>query len=230
MVSPPSLSGPSHSRLPPLPLLPQEFDQVAINSIWREHIKKENAILKLNDQFRLNPKQLTANMITGKPNVDPARIGNKLEADPEMIAELDDILKNTKKVPTEKYEEPMTTSQQIGWFSKPLVIAPPSINPFIHSSIHPLFRPPPPSLPHPFPAPHKIPHLSPSPPRSNLIIRHHALIMRRLTPSPLTDSLLLLFRCPTGASLGSRAARSPSTPTTTPWPWAEIPLLARIRS
>eukprot|EP00284_Hemiselmis_tepida_P005549 CAMPEP_0174924874 /NCGR_PEP_ID=MMETSP1355-20121228/7540_1 /TAXON_ID=464990 /ORGANISM="Hemiselmis tepida, Strain CCMP443" /LENGTH=144 /DNA_ID=CAMNT_0016170729 /DNA_START=56 /DNA_END=490 /DNA_ORIENTATION=+ len=98
-----------------------EFDQVAINSIWREHIKKERAILKLNDQFRLNPKQLTANMITGKPNVDPARIGHKTEADPEMIAELDNILKDTKKVPTEKYAEPMTTSQQIGWYSKPLM-------------------------------------------------------------------------------------------------------------
>mmetsp|Transcript_41932 Transcript_41932/g.102827 ORF Transcript_41932/g.102827 Transcript_41932/m.102827 type:complete len:147 (+) Transcript_41932:105-545(+) len=98
-----------------------EFDQVAINSIWREHIKKERSILKLNDQFRLNPKQLTANMITGKPNVDPARIGAKIEADPEMIAELDNILKETKKVPTEKYEEPMTTSQEIGWYSKPLM-------------------------------------------------------------------------------------------------------------
>jgi len=98
-----------------------EFNQIAINSIWREHIKKERAILKLNEDFRLNPKQLTANMITGKPNVDPAREGAKLEADPEMVAELDGILKNTKKVPTEKYEEPMTTSQQIGWFSQPLM-------------------------------------------------------------------------------------------------------------
>mmetsp|Transcript_25003 Transcript_25003/g.48602 ORF Transcript_25003/g.48602 Transcript_25003/m.48602 type:complete len:145 (+) Transcript_25003:66-500(+) len=98
-----------------------EFDQVAINSIWREHIKKERAILTLNDKFRLNPKQLTANMITGKPNVDPARMGHRTEADPEMIAELDDILKTTKKVPTEKYDEPMTTSQQIGWYSVPLM-------------------------------------------------------------------------------------------------------------
>lgn len=43
------------------------------------------SILKLNENFRLNPKQLTANMITGKPNVDPARLGAKVQADPEMI-------------------------------------------------------------------------------------------------------------------------------------------------
>eukprot|EP00961_Rhodomonas_salina_P158547 2133917-Rhodomonas_salina.2 len=64
---------------------PQKFDQVAINSIWREHIKKERAILKLNDKFRLNPKALTANMITEKPNVAPERLGYTVQAEPEMV-------------------------------------------------------------------------------------------------------------------------------------------------
>ncbi|KAJ1484250.1 hypothetical protein T484DRAFT_1797575 [Baffinella frigidus] len=32
-------------------------------------------------------------------------------------AELDNILKETKKVPTEKYDAPATTSQEIGWHS-----------------------------------------------------------------------------------------------------------------
>jgi hypothetical protein len=34
-------------------------DVVAMNSIWREHVKKERTILKLNEDFRLNPLSLT---------------------------------------------------------------------------------------------------------------------------------------------------------------------------
>mmetsp|Transcript_59628 Transcript_59628/g.141800 ORF Transcript_59628/g.141800 Transcript_59628/m.141800 type:complete len:146 (+) Transcript_59628:49-486(+) len=96
-------------------------NQVAQNSIWREHIKKERQLLTLNENFRLNPHQLAANMITGKPNVDPRRAGINMEVEPEMIAELDNILKETKKVPTEKYDAPATTSQEIGWHSVPLM-------------------------------------------------------------------------------------------------------------
>ncbi len=69
----------------------QKFDQVALNSIWREHIKKERAILKLNDEFRLNPKALTANMITEKPNVPPERLGYAVTAEPEMIGQFNHV-------------------------------------------------------------------------------------------------------------------------------------------
>ena len=90
---------------------------------------------------RLNPHSLVQNMITGKPNVDPARMGYKVSADPDIVgertpfaprlpsaehsgraaAELDTVLKETKKVPKDKYPEPVTSSQQIGWYSTPLV-------------------------------------------------------------------------------------------------------------
>ncbi len=36
----------------------RQYDQVAINSIWREHVKKERATLTLNENFRLNPHAL----------------------------------------------------------------------------------------------------------------------------------------------------------------------------
>jgi hypothetical protein len=36
----------------------RQYDQVAVNSIWREHCKKELSILKLNENFRLNPHKL----------------------------------------------------------------------------------------------------------------------------------------------------------------------------
>ncbi len=38
--------------------------------------------------FRLNPQSLVQNMITGKPNVDPARMGYKVSADPEIVGKL----------------------------------------------------------------------------------------------------------------------------------------------
>ena len=36
----------------------KKFDQVAINSIWREHCMKERSLLTLNENFRLNPHAL----------------------------------------------------------------------------------------------------------------------------------------------------------------------------
>ena len=36
----------------------RQYDKVAVNSIWREHCKKELSILKLNEDFRLNPHKL----------------------------------------------------------------------------------------------------------------------------------------------------------------------------
>uniref|UniRef100_A0A7S0MTP8 Protein FAM183A n=1 Tax=Cryptomonas curvata TaxID=233186 RepID=A0A7S0MTP8_9CRYP len=98
-----------------------KLDQVSVNSIWTQHVKKELSLLKLNEDFRLNPQSLVQNMITGKPNVDPARMGYKVSADPEIVAELDTVLKETKRFPKEKYPEPITSSHEIGWYSRPLM-------------------------------------------------------------------------------------------------------------
>jgi hypothetical protein len=32
-------------------------DQVAMNQIWREHVKKEQSMLTLNDRFHLSPSK-----------------------------------------------------------------------------------------------------------------------------------------------------------------------------
>ncbi len=105
-------------------------------------------ILMQNNGSRLNPQSLVQNMITGKPNVDPARMGYKVSADPEIVgmliktsflwsywadlffphryaaaAELDTVIKETKRLPKEKYPEPITSSHEIGWYSRPLVSA-----------------------------------------------------------------------------------------------------------
>merc|ERR1712127_350552 len=82
---------------------------------------KERSLLTLNENFRLNPHALAANMITGKPNVDPARTGEQIETSAEIVAELDGILEETKKVPTAKYSEPIASSHEYGWYSVPLI-------------------------------------------------------------------------------------------------------------
>ena len=38
------------------------YDPIALNSIWREHIKKERGVLKLNEKFRLNPHALAVSL------------------------------------------------------------------------------------------------------------------------------------------------------------------------
>ena len=38
------------------------YDPIALNSIWREHIKKERGVLKLNEEFRLNPHALAVSL------------------------------------------------------------------------------------------------------------------------------------------------------------------------
>jgi len=54
----------------------RQYDQVAINSIWREHVKKERATLTLNENFRLNPHALAvcrACARTHRPGLPGAR-------------------------------------------------------------------------------------------------------------------------------------------------------------
>ena len=46
----------------------RKSDQVAQNSIWREHVKKERQMLTLNENFRLNPKSLTVSS-PGPPSI-----------------------------------------------------------------------------------------------------------------------------------------------------------------
>ena len=95
----------------------------AQGAVPQEGLDKSDGLrgAQLNEEFRLNPHQLAANIITDKPNIDPKVYGLHVDADPETVAELGNILKETKKAPTEKYDAPLTTSQEIGWHSVPLM-------------------------------------------------------------------------------------------------------------
>mmetsp|Transcript_743 Transcript_743/g.1146 ORF Transcript_743/g.1146 Transcript_743/m.1146 type:complete len:177 (+) Transcript_743:51-581(+) len=133
----------------------QEFSEVAINSIWREQIKRERKSATMNKEFHANPTSVT--VVTGKPNQRKKRFLDKdkaqldsiqknhsklLEDDKElldnpeiqeMLAEEKELeasrkrnqefcstLKNSLKKPTERYNKPLTTNHEIGWYSQPL--------------------------------------------------------------------------------------------------------------
>ena len=48
--------------------------------------------------------------------LEPVEVGN----DPDVKAVVAGLL-DAQKLPTEKYEEPITSAQEVGWYSKPLV-------------------------------------------------------------------------------------------------------------
>eukprot|EP00741_Cyanophora_paradoxa_P004526 tig00000808_g4395.t1 len=99
----------------------QKVDVVSQNFIWREHIKKEMKLTKLNPHFRVNPHSM--HTVTDKP-----AIVQRENPVPHTPTEIDAIMMRTiersMKVPKEKYSVPQTTAQTVGWDHVPLV--PPS--------------------------------------------------------------------------------------------------------
>lgn len=84
----------------------KQMDQVTINSIFREHVKKEKQHAVLNENFDFNPKNLFA--VTEKPTKD-------LKADDEDLTYLKTKLGTLLQIPKEKFIYPMTSAQEIGW-------------------------------------------------------------------------------------------------------------------
>eukprot|EP00003_Mantamonas_plastica_P030078 TRINITY_DN730_c0_g1_i2.p1 TRINITY_DN730_c0_g1~~TRINITY_DN730_c0_g1_i2.p1 ORF type:complete len:144 (-),score=65.78 TRINITY_DN730_c0_g1_i2:102-533(-) len=105
-------------------------NEVHQNKIWMEAIKREKASHQLVEEFVANPKSLYS--ITEKPNrvnvweemerTEKERLGQLEEGEEEE----DDTgykeqMKQSLKTPAERYDFPLTTAQEIGWYSKPLI-------------------------------------------------------------------------------------------------------------
>uniref|UniRef100_A0A8D0DYP6 Cilia and flagella associated protein 144 n=1 Tax=Salvator merianae TaxID=96440 RepID=A0A8D0DYP6_SALMN len=97
------------SRVPKEPL-----DEVNQNKIFRETIQKELRCQRLHTEYALNPF-LNVHSITGKP----MSWHDNLEepADATFLK----LFHHAALEPTKKYTEPQTESQEIGWFSTPLI-------------------------------------------------------------------------------------------------------------
>lgn len=101
----------------------KNFDEVCRNKIWEEHVKKETRTLKLGEEFHISdPRKMT--ILPEKVNhYHPSQSASK-EAAEKAAAELSQLssLKDTEKLPAERFALPLTGNQEYGFFSaKPLV-------------------------------------------------------------------------------------------------------------
>mmetsp|Transcript_172 Transcript_172/g.285 ORF Transcript_172/g.285 Transcript_172/m.285 type:complete len:146 (-) Transcript_172:100-537(-) len=93
-------------------------DAVSQNSIWREHVKKENVIIKLNEKFAIgDPRKLDIlpekpNKCVPSSNPDPASVF----AATALLQNLS-CLKDTDKLPHERFALPVTGNMTYGFFS-----------------------------------------------------------------------------------------------------------------
>lgn len=86
------------------------------NAILAETIKKESKDRKLYTDFSINPYN-PMYTVTGKPN-------SLLEAELEQEQEdelMRQVIGRSQKRPTEKYDTPQTSAQEVGWITKPLL-------------------------------------------------------------------------------------------------------------
>ena len=115
----------------------KERSEIAMNRIWSEHVEKEIAVMKPKTKYTCNPcSSISMNnglgsrvpFVTEKVGysvgLQPVEIGD----DPDVKAVVQGLL-DAQRVPTQKYEEPITSAQEVGWFSKPLVAPNPR---FVH--------------------------------------------------------------------------------------------------
>ena len=98
------------------------FDPVAKNRIWKEFCDRETATIKLNTHFSVSdPSKL--DVFPEKPN----NMVPELSLDQAEMDEANDKLRelctvrDAFKPPQEKYDLPMTSSQEIGWATRMLM-------------------------------------------------------------------------------------------------------------
>ncbi|GAX86453.1 hypothetical protein CEUSTIGMA_g13863.t1 [Chlamydomonas eustigma] len=104
-------------------MISKKLDEVARNSVWEEHVKKENRVLTLGDSFHIADAR-KLNVLPEKPN----RMVPTSNLSPEMVQKATELLtsmstlKDSDKLPHEIYALPRTANSEYGFFSsKPLV-------------------------------------------------------------------------------------------------------------
>ncbi|KAM3839494.1 cilia- and flagella-associated protein 144 isoform 2-T2 [Vipera latastei] len=92
----------------------EPLDPVSQNKIFCETVRKELRCQRLHTEYALNPL-MKVHALTGKP----ASWHDNLEepADAKFLK----LIHHAVLEPPKKYTEPQTESQEIGWFSTPLI-------------------------------------------------------------------------------------------------------------
>jgi len=98
-----------------------KFTEVATNAIWRETVKRETRESKLRTNFTI-PNPLKVPIVPEKPNrITPQTFADaeELRLAPLRLQALT-TLKDVDKLPTQRYDMPQTSNQEIGWYHKPM--------------------------------------------------------------------------------------------------------------
>ena len=91
----------------------KNMNQVEVNALWREAVKKESRGRILNENFDFNPKNLL--IITDKPTAVKKVSGVPKEEEKESMDALKKKLEVLNTIPKKKYPYPMTAAQEVGW-------------------------------------------------------------------------------------------------------------------
>jgi len=111
----------------------KDRSEIALNCIWTEHVEKEQKGFVPKTQYTCNPcSSIVMNnglgsrvpFVTEKVGFSVGMEPIELGEDPDVKAVVDGLL-NAQRVPEEKYAQPITSSQEVGWLSKPLVASNP---------------------------------------------------------------------------------------------------------
>ena len=89
------------------------MNAVEINACWVEAIKREQKGRVLYENFDFNPKNLI--ILSEKPMASKQTFGQNPEDTAVEMEELKKKLGTLAAVPRQKYQFPMTSSQEVGW-------------------------------------------------------------------------------------------------------------------
>jgi len=111
-------------------MVASKLDPVAQNSVWEEHVRKENRTIKLGTTFNItDPRKMT--ILPEKPNHIVPQSNPSLDVVATSTATLTSMscLKDTDKLPQERFALPLTGNMEYGFFSsKPLISGNPMFN------------------------------------------------------------------------------------------------------
>eukprot|EP00892_Ulva_mutabilis_P005714 jgi/Ulvmu1/3514/UM162_0021.1 len=101
----------------------QNMDEVSINAVWTEAIVREARCLRMNENFGGIRSPQTMTMLPEKPNntVPLSKPTNDEVKRAKATLENLCIVKDSDMTPSQRHVLPITSSQEVGWFTTPLV-------------------------------------------------------------------------------------------------------------
>nr|ADI21420.1 hypothetical protein [uncultured gamma proteobacterium HF0010_26J14] len=104
-------------------MISSKFNEVQRDYIRKEMLKRENSLIKISENFNINPKKMSENTYTSKPSqVDPYKLQHLLRTtnaeDDTSDPEMKEKIARANMMPQERDKYPRTSNDVVGWFYK----------------------------------------------------------------------------------------------------------------